>query len=155
MTGVVFVLYFVLPFNKSAAETGLGLLIGLVVVACLLAWHARAITRATYPQVRALEGLLTTFPIFVLLFSTTYFVMDEYSRGSFSQAMTRLDALYFTVTVFSTVGFGDITALSASARIITTVQMVLDLVLVGLVVRVFYQSVQSGLARRDRGGHDR
>jgi hypothetical protein len=44
-----------------------------------------------------------------------------------THALTRTDALYFTVTVFSTVGFGDITAASQSARLVVTAQMLLDL----------------------------
>ena len=36
--------------------------------------------------------------------------------GSFTEPLTRTDSLYFVVTVFATVGFGDITPLSLSAR---------------------------------------
>ncbi|MGZ4561239.1 MAG: potassium channel family protein [Mycobacteriaceae bacterium] len=152
ITGAISVLYFILPFNpKSAAETGVALSIELIALAALLAWHVREIARSPYPQVRALEAVITAFPIFVLVFATAYFVMGETFKGSYSEAMTRLDALYFSVTVFSTVGFGDITAVTEPARIVTTVQMVLGVVLIGLVVRVLYQSVQVGLARRDRG----
>lgn len=150
---VVVLLYFTLPFsNRGSIETGVTLAIGLLATACLMAWHARAIGHAPFPRVRAILALVTSFPIFIVLFSATYFMMDQYSKGSFSQAMTRLDALYFTVCTFSTVGFGDITAVSEPARVITILQIVLDLVLLGLVVKVFAQSVQAGLARRDRAG---
>lgn len=156
VTIAAFVLYFTLPFsNRGSVETGIVLSVGLIATGCLMAWNARAIGRAPYPRVRAVVALANSFPIFILLFSATYFVMDEYSKGSFSQSMTRLDALYFTVSTFSTVGFGDITAVSQAARIITILQMTLDLVLVGLVVRVFAQSIQAGLARRDQGVDDR
>jgi voltage-gated potassium channel len=149
VTVIVFALYFVLPFdNKSPFNTGLALLIGLVAVACLVAWQARSITRAPYPRLKAIEALVTSFPIVLLLFSTTYFVMGEHAAGTFTQPMTRIDALYFTVTTFSTVGFGDITAVSESARVVTIVQMLVDLVLLGLVVNVFLDSVRTGLARR-------
>ena len=47
-------------------------------------------------------------PLFLLLFASTYFLMERASAASFTQPLTRTDALYFTVTVFSTVGFGDI-----------------------------------------------
>ena len=60
-----------------------------------------------------------------------------------------MDALYFTVVTFATVSFGDITPVAELARITVTIQIVVDLILVGLVVRVFIQSVQRGLARRD------
>ena len=59
-------------------------------------------------------------------------------------ALTRTDSLYFTVTVFATVGFGDITATSQVARLIVTAQMILDLIVLGLGIRVFLGAVQRG-----------
>ena len=56
--------------------------------------------------------------------------------------LTRLDTLYFTVTVFSSVGFGDISALSQNARALVTVQMVLNLLVLGAGIRVFVGAVQ-------------
>ena len=50
--------------------------------------------------------------------------------------------MYFSTTVFTTVGFGDITAKSEVARLVVTVQMWLDLVFLGLVLRVVTQAVQ-------------
>src|SRR5208282_4777456 len=61
--------------------------------------------------------------------------------------LTRTDSLYFTVTTFSTVGFGDITATSQAARLVVTVQMILDLLVLGLGIRVFIGAVQ--LAREE------
>ena len=59
-------------------------------------------------------------------------------------SLTRTDSLYFTVTVFATVGFGDIIATSQTARLLVTVQMILDLVVLGLGIRVFLGAVQRG-----------
>jgi len=152
MTVVVFALYFTLPFDdESPFGTATALLAGLVAVAVLLLWQFREITRSPFPRLRALEGLVTTFPIVVLLFATTYFVMDEHLTSNFSEPLTRMDALYFTVTVFATVGFGDITPVTENARALVTLQMVVDLVLIGLVARAFVASVQTNLARRDNG----
>jgi voltage-gated potassium channel len=82
--------------------------------------------------------------LFVLLFASAYVVMAGASPANFStHPLTRTDALYFTVTVFSTVGFGDITAASQSARLVVTVQMLLDLLALGLVVRAFVSAVQA------------
>jgi hypothetical protein len=151
LAGAVVVLYFVLPFsNRGPLETTLVLWGGLAGVGCLFAWHLRAIARAPFPRLRAMEALVTAFPIFVVVFATTYYLMDQDVHGSFSQAMTRLDSLYFTMTTFATVGFGDIVPVSNQARVVTMVQMALDLALLGLVARAFFRSVQTGLARRDR-----
>ena len=58
--------------------------------------------------------------------------------------------MYFTVTVFATVGFGDITAVTETARGVVIVQMLLGLVLVGVIARVIFGAVQEG--RRRQGG---
>jgi hypothetical protein len=63
--------------------------------------------------------------------------------------MSRVGALYFTVTVFATVGFGDIVPVTDAARIVVMVQMVGDLVLVGVGVRVLLGAVQLGLERKN------
>jgi hypothetical protein len=150
VTLVVFVLYFTLPFDqKSPFNTGVALFVGLVAVAGLIVWQAVAIAHSPFPLVRAVEGLITSFPLVILLFATTYFVMDQYQEHSFTQQMTRIDSLYFTMTTFATVGFGDITPVAENARVVVTLQMVVDLVLIGLVARAFVSSVRTGLARRD------
>jgi hypothetical protein len=150
VSGVVLVLYFTLPFDEASHfDTGLALLIGLIAVAALSVWQARRISHSPFPVIRALEGLITTFPLVILLFATTYFVMAEHVRDSFNQSMTRIDALYFTVTTFATVGYGDIVPTAETARVAVTVQMVIDLALIGLVARAFVNSARTGLARRD------
>ena len=54
------------------------------------------------------------------------------SGSNFSQPLSRTDAIYFTVTVFATVGFGDITAKTEAARLVVTGQMITDLIAIGL-----------------------
>jgi len=144
-TAVVLVaLYYLLPLNhvKNVPLTLAG---GLVILLVVVAWQLRAIVRAKQPAVRAVVALATTVPLFVLLFASVYFVMARASPANFStHQLTRTDALYFTVTVFSTVGFGDITPASQGARLVVTAQMILDLVVLGLGIRVFVGAVQLG-----------
>jgi ion channel len=72
-------------------------------------------------------------------------VMGQSNADNFNvDSLTRTDSLYFTVTVFATVGFGDITATSQVARVVVTTQMILDLLVVGLVVKVFLGAVETG-----------
>jgi hypothetical protein len=86
----------------------------------------------------------------VLLFASTYVVMATISAGSFSQPMNHTDALYFTVTVFATVGFGDITAKTDPARLLVTVQMIIDLIILGLGAKVVLGAVTRGRQRQPR-----
>ena len=61
--------------------------------------------------------------------------------------MTRTNALYFTVTVFATVGFGDITADTEAARLLVTGQMILDLIIIGVGARVIVGAITRGRQR--------
>jgi hypothetical protein len=77
--------------------------------------------------------------------------MAALSARSFSQPLNHTDALYFTVTVFATVGFGDITATTAAARLVVTGQMIIDLIILGLGARVILGAVSRGRQRREPG----
>ena len=148
---VLVVLYYVLPLDRPwDSDTAVRLLIGLVVFAGVMVWHIRAIANARYPGLRASEALGMIIPLYLLLFASTYFVMERNSAASFTQPLTRTDALYFAVTVFSTVGFGDITAKSETARIVLIVQMLADLAVLGAGVRVLLGAVQRGRQQRRR-----
>ena len=58
---------------------------------------------------RAIEALAAAIPLFLLVFAAAYVKLDSTQAQAFSEPLSRTDALYFTITVFSTVGFGDIT----------------------------------------------
>jgi hypothetical protein len=77
-----------------------------------------------------------------LLFASTYVAMQGISAQSFSEPMTHTSALYFTVTTFATVGYGDITPTSQAARVVVTVQMVADLVIIGVAFKAMTGAVQ-------------
>ncbi|HEX6247129.1 MAG TPA: potassium channel family protein [Nocardioidaceae bacterium] len=144
--------YFVLPMTGSLALSGLLVLVGgLTAIAALIAWQIREILRSHYPAVRAIGALVVSVPSFLVVFSTIYYLMESSDPGSWSEPLTRLDALYYTVTVFATVGFGDITALSQGARAVTTLQMIVGLALVGVIARVVVGAVQESRRRREAG----
>ena len=91
-------------------------------------------------------------PLYLLVFASAYYVMERASAANFSQPLTRTDALYFAVTVFSTVGFGDITPKSEPARIVLIVQMLGDLAVLGAGVRILLGAVRLGRQRRTGTG---
>ncbi|MFE3204407.1 potassium channel family protein [Embleya sp. NPDC059237] len=141
-------LYYVLPLDRGLdTATGIGLAVGLVVFATLVVWQVNLIAHAERPRVRAVEALAVSLPFLLLLFASTYFVIGRERPDSFTEALTRTDALYFTLTVFATVGFGDIAPKSESARVVAMVQMVVNLIAVGVIARVVLGAVQQGLRR--------
>ena len=116
-----------------------------------MVWQVRAIAGARYPGLRAAEALGLVLPLYLVLFASTYFVMERASAAAFTQPLTRTDALHFAVTVFSTVGFGDITPKSEIARVVLIVQMLADLAVLGAGLQVLLRAVQRGRERRSTG----
>ena len=146
---VLVVLYYTLPLTgKLKASTVVLLLAGLAVFAGVISWQLRAILRSQYPALRAIEALAFAIPLFLLVFAAAYVKLADTQAHAFTEPLNRTDALYFTITVFSTVGFGDIAPVATAARVTTMVQMLGDLVVVGLVLRVMLGAVKEGRQRR-------
>lgn len=140
----VLVLYYVLPLDHAfRLRTVLVLFLGLVGFGGLVGWQVRGILRSRVPALRAVESVALTVPLFLVVFAAVYVVLVHTDPAAFTQALTRTDTLYFVVTVFATVGFGDIAPVSEVARVLVTVQMLCDLLLIGLVLRVFLTAVNS------------
>jgi voltage-gated potassium channel len=149
---VLVVLYYRLPLTGALkASTATLLLAGLVLFAVVITWQVRAILRSRYPGLRAIEALAAAIPLFLLVFAATYLKLADAQPSAFSEPLSRTDALYFTITVFSTVGFGDITPVATPARVVAMVQMLGDLVVVGLVLQVMLGAVKAGRQRRAAG----
>ena len=153
ITTVLVALYYLLPLDRPwGSDTAVRLLIGLLIFAGLAVWQVKAIAGARYPGLRAAEALGFIIPFYLLLFASTYFVMERASAANFTEPLTRTDALYFSVTVFTTVGFGDISAKSETARVVLIIQMLADLALLGAGARVLLGAVHRGQQRRSGTG---
>jgi hypothetical protein len=109
----------------------------------------RAILGSANPQLRAIQAVAVGLPVLLLLFASTYFVIARNAPQSFTEEISRTDALYFTVTVFATVVFGDIAPRTDLARIVAIIQMITNLVMVGLVARVMFGAAQVAVRRRE------
>ena len=153
ITVVLLAVYYLLPLEGlSSLPIWLTLAAGMLALAAVAAYQVRAVIRARHPAVKAVEALATTAPLFLLLFAAAYFVMAGADPSNFNvETLTRTDSLYFTVTIFATVGFGDISAASEAARILVTVQMILDLIVLGLGIRIFVSAVEVGRQKASSG----
>ena len=149
---LIVVVFYVVPL-RMAVDIGtlIRLVAGLALLGALIAWQVRGIARSPYPSLRALETLAVALPLFLMLFAGTYTVLSQVDPASFSEPMARTDAVYFTVTVFATVGFGDITPTTDSARMLVSGQMIIDLMVLGVVFKVLFGAVQAGRQRRVPG----
>ena len=71
-----------------------------------------------------------------------YSTVQGQQAGAFTEPMTRTDALYFTLTTFTTVGFGDITPKTELARVLVMFQMLIGLLVVGVIAKVVLGAVR-------------
>lgn len=145
---VVFAAYFLLPLDRDLNGSALiQLAVGLLAFLGLAAWQIYRIVRSDLPQLRALESLAVLGAFFIVVFAGTYLRLDIGRPGSFTEHLDHSSALYFTVTVLATVGFGDISPASELARLIVTAQMLLDLVLIAGLARAILGAAQISLGR--------
>jgi len=142
--------YYLAPLDRPL-DTGtlIEFLLALAVVGAVIAWEVRNILISDVPRLRAVQTVAVGVPMLLLVFASVYVQIETSQPNSFSETLSRTDALYFTVTVFSTVGFGDIVPKSELARIVTMSQMLTGLIVLGLVAKVVFGAVQTAVARRE------
>jgi voltage-gated potassium channel len=144
---LLFGIYYLIPFtDRTSGEALVRLMLGIAAFIVVLAWHVRRITRADLPGLRAVQALGVTIPLFLVIFAILYLSLSQASTTRFSEPLNHTGALYLAITVFSTVGFGDITPKGDLARIATSIQMLLDLVVIGAVVRLITTAAKTGLS---------
>ena len=151
---VIVVAYFIAPLNHAMSPvTIIELVLLALAIFAMIGWQIWRITQSDYPTLRAVEALAFIVPAYLVFFATIYYLMNHANPATFGTSQTKLDSLYFSATVFTTVGFGDISAKTQPARAVVLCQMVLDLVILGMVVRLVVNAVKIGQKRRtDDGG---
>jgi voltage-gated potassium channel len=140
---LLLVAYYQAPLDRPLTLTT-GLLFAgvLVLLAVALVVQVRGILSSATPLLRAIRTLVMGLPMFLVAFAAIYITIAGQQSGAFSEPLNRTDGLYFTVTTFATVGYGDISPVTQLARITVTVQMVIGLVVVGLIAKVVLGAVQ-------------
>lgn len=129
------------------------LIIGMAVYALVLRLQLRRVVRAKRPGLIAAESLILSAGLFIAIFSGIYVIIEGDSPGSFSEPIDHFTATYFTLTVLATVGFGDITATSDTARFIVMMQMALGLGFLAVIIKVFTGAAQRAMQSRDDRRH--
>ena len=126
VTVTMVAIYATAPLDRRpAGAVAVRLLLELLALVLVLAWQIRSVGRSPHPVLRGVESLVVSVPLLVLSFAATYAVVDHNSHGSFTEALSRLDAAYLAVTVLATVGFGDITPRTDAGRLIASVMMLI------------------------------
>jgi hypothetical protein len=142
--------YFVIPLDGEPAVWLAGLMVAGVIGGMLPLAIGRAahVLESDHPFVVAVASLAQFITMLVVSFSTVYYVLGVRYDDQVSGIATKIDALYFTVVTLSTVGFGDITATGQAARAVVTVNILANVALLAVALRVV------SWAWRERGGQE-
>ena len=130
---VLLALYYVVPTPGSIV---VGSVACAVVFLGVVGFELRAIMKDPRPVARAVVAMGRLLPLFIVLFAWLYVAISLSDPRTFSEPLTRSSSLYFTITVLSTVGFGDIAPVTDAARLVVAVQMLCDLVVIVIVVKL-------------------
>ena len=141
--------YFLIPVRSKGGGADVPwLILELCVFAVVVGIQVPAIVKAKYPILRAIEALAILVPLYLLIFARIYLTNSLNEPSAFTQPLNVVTALYFTVTIFASVGFGDIVPQTDSMRLLVTLQMLLNLILLGVVIKVLASAARRGVARR-------
>jgi hypothetical protein len=147
---VVVALYAVLPVGGSTSGTSLLVVLGgLCLLVALVAVRVRQILDDASPRLRAAEGLALIVPLFVTVFAWAYLLLSQVEPAAFSEPLSRVDAAYFSLTILSTVGFGDISAQNDLSRLLVSTQIVLTFTLLAGAVRLILEAGRARSAKPD------
>lgn len=151
-TVVLFLLYAVWPLQGHPGTSAVAyLVIGLSAIFIIFGLQVRSILGSSRPALRAVEALATSIPLVLVAFASGYLVLSESDPSAFSEPLSRVSSIYFTITVFATVGFGDITPVQDVARIAVSIQMLTNLLVLGLGIKVVGGAVRLGRERQGTG----
>ena len=146
---ILFAAYFLIPTKNVGQGSDLPwLILALGIFAAVAALQIPAIVSAPYPIVRAVGTMAMLVSLYILIFARIYLSISLGDPLVFSRPLDTVTALYFTVTVFATVGFGDIVAQSNGTMLLVTFQMLLNLAVIGTLIRLVTTAAQHGVARR-------
>jgi hypothetical protein len=131
------IVYFVLPVGPFGAIGTWAFVavfaVGLMAVSALIARQVRHY-RTDSTRLGSIAGLAASLYLAILFFAAVYYGLAEHMPGSITSLTTKIDALYFALAITTTVGFGDVHAMSQLARAVVAVHMVFNIGFLGLAV---------------------
>jgi len=156
IVGMLVVFYTVpVSADESTGRVVTATLLTLLGVA-VLAWAiVEQVRRQLQSRSEDIHTLVMLLPLGAVLFALGFYVLAEHRPIQFDGLHTRTDALYFTLSTLTTVGFGDITAKGQLARVLVMFQLVFNAVFIGAAVSTIVATIRNRApARNEEGSHE-
>ncbi|MCU0297416.1 MAG: ion channel [Candidatus Nanopelagicales bacterium] len=106
------------------------------------------VNRSAHPLRTGIVALTVMVSAMVAIFSLTYLSLSIDNPNNFNTPLDKVSAMYFTMTILSTVGFGDIVATTHPAMIAVMVQMVVGVTLITGLARVLVTTARTAAKKR-------
>lgn len=142
-------IFYLIPFDgmTTNSQAVLRIVLGIALLILVIALLFRRIMTAPIPQLKAMEALVVVLVKFICLFAGTYLAISHMNSDAFTEPLTHTSSLYFTIVTFGTVGYGDLTANSDFARILVSIQIILDFIFIAAIIRAFVAVAQLSLQK--------
>jgi hypothetical protein len=128
---LILLVYFLVPVEDHLHPDNLvRAAMAVVSLGLLGAGMARLLRVHAEDEERHVEGLVLGIVVVVVFFAFAYYLLARHDPHQVAGLHTRIDALYFTMSTLSTIGFGDVHASGQAARVLVMAQVVFDLVFV-------------------------
>lgn len=145
------VLYALAPEEVEAWSPIHFVLYGVVASAVFIALLIAAVSRLAktkHPLVTGIAFVVLLSTTLVLAYAWLYVSLSNYDPTTFTEPLTKASSVYFTVTVLSTVGFGDITPVGDTARMVVTSQMILGFTVITIAIRTVLSTTQTAIRHK-------
>lgn len=152
MVGIVVVFYAVpagaVDWGRPTLVALAGTLAGVVVLGWAIVGQVRR--HLMDGSAHSVHSLFMLFGLVAVVFAFGYYLLDLARPDEVEGLSTRTDALYFTLSTLTTVGFGDVHAAGQIARGLVIIQMVFDVVFVAALGATLSGQLRSRVAAQTR-----
>jgi voltage-gated potassium channel len=132
--------YFLLPMGEFGSIGAWGFaavfLLGLSAVSWSVIRQVRRYRSGAMGRIAPIAGVIASLYLAVLFFAAVYYALSIQHPLAIASLRTKVDALYFAVSITSTVGFGDVHAVSQLARVVVIIHIVFNIGFLGVAVSV-------------------
>jgi len=139
------VIFYTIPVSsdESTGRVVTSVALTLIGVAALAWGIFEQVRRQLQSRSEDIHTLVMLLPLAAVLFALSFYVLEEHRPAQFDGIRTRTDALYFTLSTVTTVGFGDITARGQLARVLVMFQLIFNAIFVGAAASTIISSIRN------------